>query len=68
MSNPDYSQNKPTPKKVQRPAKRASAPSPGFPEKPAFPTAALPGKTQPRDRSAGMGRKARIHPKSIGLG
>lgn len=41
------------------------AKSPGFPEKPGFNTG-VPGKTQPKDRSAGVSR-AKIHPKSEGL-
>ena len=36
-----------------------------FREKPAFPSAALPGKTGP-DRSAGVA-KVKQHPKSLGL-
>jgi len=37
-----------------------------FNEKPAFPGADLPGKTQPTDRSGGV-RKAKVSPKRIGL-
>lgn len=37
-----------------------------FKEKPAFPPAGVPGKTQPRDRSAGVTR-VQCYPKSEGL-
>jgi hypothetical protein len=37
-----------------------------FVEKPSFPSAALPGKPQPKDRSGGVTR-AKIDPKRIGL-
>tara|TARA_Y100000296_G_C4952914_1_gene147079 strand:- start:290 stop:481 length:192 start_codon:yes stop_codon:yes gene_type:complete len=39
---------------------------PGAKEKPAFPSADLPGKTQPKDRSGGV-KKAQVSPKSTGL-
>jgi hypothetical protein len=38
----------------------------GFREKPAFPGADLPGKSQPKDRSGGV-MKAKVSPKRIGL-
>ncbi len=37
-----------------------------FKEKPAFPSADLPGKTQPKDRSGGT-KRLKIHPKSSGI-
>lgn len=37
-----------------------------FTEKPGFPAASLPGKSQPSDRSAGV-KKLKVHPKSEGL-
>jgi hypothetical protein len=67
VSNPNFSENKPTPAKAKTPSPVKAAPAASMREKPAFQKADLPGGTQPRDRSAGMGRKARIHPKSIGI-
>ncbi len=66
MSNADYSENKSAPKAARIPAAVKSAPAPPFREKPAFPSAGLPGKAQSKDRSGGV-RKAKIHPQSFGL-
>lgn len=56
--------------------KNAKGPSPGttsggktsqgFNEKPAFPSAGLPGKAQSKDRSGGV-TKAKVDPKRLGL-
>lgn len=51
-------------KTMKRPRRGGKAP--GFKVKPAFPSTGVPGKTQPRDRSAGVVR-VRKHPKSEGL-
>ncbi len=50
---------------VTAPKAKAPAGDPGFRERPAFPTAGLPGGTQ-RDRSAGV-KRLKVTPKSIGL-
>lgn len=43
-----------------------TASSAGFNEKPAFPSASLPGKSQPKDRSNGI-RRLKVDPKRLGL-
>lgn len=47
-------------------ATRSAAPTPAVVEKPAFPSAKLPGKTQPGNRSAGVPR-VKNHPKVEGI-
>lgn len=51
--------------KGQGPRPKSPAKDPGFREKPGFSTG-VPGKKQPRDRSAGV-KRAKIHPTSEGL-
>lgn len=51
-------------KGVKELAKSGSVPS--MPEKSAFPSAALPGKAQGKNRGNGV-KKCNIYPKSIGL-
>lgn len=43
-----------------------TAKSAGFTEKPGFPSASLPGKSQPGDRSNGI-KRLKVDPKRLGL-
>lgn len=67
MANPD-SGNQKSDLGNRPPAfkRSAAAAQPKVMEKPAFPSADLPGKAQPRDRSAGV-KRVKTHPKSLGL-
>lgn len=61
-------------KQIAQPLPKGDRPSPGsksgkglgFKEKPAFPSADLPGKSQSGDRSGGV-YKCKVNPKQIGL-
>lgn len=61
MSNKDF--NKPSAMNTRKPVKSGSS---TFTEKAGFPSAALPGKTQPKDRSNGI-KRLKVDPKRIGL-
>lgn len=67
MANPRFSDFGESERAAGKPSRQAPGPRGDFREKPAFPSAGLPGKTQPKDRSAGMGRKAKTNPKSEGI-
>ncbi len=61
MANKDFNQK--TTSGLQADAATGSS---SLKEKPAFPSADLPGKTQPKDRSNSI-KRLKIHPKAMGL-
>ncbi len=61
MANKDFNQ-----KQTSGLGESTKTGSSSFKEKPAFPSANLPGKTQPKDRSNGI-KRMKVHPKSMGL-
>lgn len=61
MANSDFNQ-----KKTSGLRESTATGSSSFKEKPAFPSADLPGKTQPKDRSNSI-KRLRTHPKTMGL-
>ena len=66
MANPDFNpmHEKPGGGGMKNSARKAK--SAGFNEKPGFPSASLPGKSQPRDRSNGI-KRAKVSPDRKGL-
>jgi len=62
MANKFYNRDKPR----SNPEMKKSGAKGSFMEKPGFPSASLPGKAQPSDRSNGIGR-AKVDPKRLGL-
>ena len=52
--------------KGHAPGLKGGGGSASFNEKPAFPGADLPGKSQPKDRSGGV-KRAKVDPKRVGL-